>query len=88
LLHAPKPAATDPYPAERITGPFQIHLRSAGHKITTFNRGKTHPGELKEVEQLTGDRNVSFDALKGRKWDVAHDNPTSLPVGSAMRLKF
>lgn len=65
-----------------FTGPFQIQFAlGRGHKITTFNRGKTHPGELpKEVEQLTGDRNGQLDALKGRKWDVVIDNPTSLPV--------
>ena len=34
----------------------------------------------KEVEQLIGDRNGQLDALKGRKWDVAIDNPTSVPV--------
>lgn len=65
-----------------FTGPFQV--RSAlerGHKVTVFNRGKTHPGELpKEVEQLIGDRNGQLDALKGRKWDVVIDNPTSVPV--------
>ncbi len=46
-----------------------------------FNRGKTHPGELPSgVEQLIGDRNGQLDALKGRRWDVAIDNPTTLPV--------
>src|SRR5436190_12367038 len=65
-----------------FTGPYQIqYALSRGHKITTFNRGKTHPGELpKEVEQLIGDRNGQLDALKGRQWDVVIDNPTSIPV--------
>lgn len=65
-----------------FTGPYQIQFAlGRGHKITTFNRGKTHPGELpKEVEQLIGDRNGQLDALKGRQWDVAIDNPSSLPV--------
>src|ERR1700757_4841170 len=65
-----------------FTGPFQVQYALArGHKVTTFNRGKTHPGELpKEVEQLIGDRNGQLDALKGRKWDVVIDNPTTLPV--------
>jgi 2'-hydroxyisoflavone reductase len=65
-----------------FTGPFQIqYALSRGHKITTFNRGKTHPGELpKEVEQLVGDRNGQLDALKNRQWDVVIDNPTSIPV--------
>jgi 2'-hydroxyisoflavone reductase len=65
-----------------FTGPYQVrYALSRGHTVTTFNRGKTHPGELpKEVEQLIGDRNGQLDALKGRKWDVAIDNPTTLPV--------
>ena len=65
-----------------FTGPYQVrYALSRGHKVTTFNRGKTHPGELpKEVEQLIGDRNGQLDALNGRKWDIAIDNPTTLPV--------
>src|SRR6266516_5432052 len=65
-----------------FTGPFQVkYALSRGHKVTVFNRGKTHPGELpKEAEQLIGDRNGKLDALKGRKWDVCIDNPTTLPV--------
>ena len=65
-----------------FTGPFQVrYALSRGHAVTVFNRGKTHPGELpKEAEQLLGDRNGQLDALKGRKWDVVIDNPTTLPV--------
>jgi 2'-hydroxyisoflavone reductase len=65
-----------------FTGPFQVkYALSRGHKVTVFNRGKTHPGELPEgVEQLIGDRNGQLDALKGRQWDVVIDNPTTLPV--------
>src|SRR5437764_12449985 len=65
-----------------FTGPYQVrYALSRGHKITTFNRGKTHPGELPtEVEQLIGDRNGQLDALKNRKWDVVIDNPTTLPA--------
>jgi 2'-hydroxyisoflavone reductase len=65
-----------------FTGPFQVrYALSRGHKVTVFNRGKTHPGELPEgVEQLLGDRNGKLDALKGRQWDVVIDVPTSLPV--------
>jgi 2'-hydroxyisoflavone reductase len=64
-----------------FTGPFQVqYAMSRGHKVTVFNRGKTHPGELPEgVEQLLGDRNGKLDALKNRKWDVVIDNPTMLP---------
>src|SRR5678815_4928255 len=65
-----------------FTGPYQVrYALSRGHKVTTFNRGKSHPGELpSEVEQLIGDRNGQLDALKNRKWDVAIDNPTTLPA--------
>ena len=65
-----------------FTGPFQVkYALSRGHKVTVFNRGKTHPGELpKEAEQLIGDRNGQLDALKGRTWDVCIDIPTSIPV--------
>ena len=64
-----------------FTGPYQVrYALSRGHKVTTFNRGKTHPGELpNEVEQLVGDRNGKLDALKDRQWDVVIDNPTTLP---------
>jgi 2'-hydroxyisoflavone reductase len=65
-----------------FTGPFQVrYALSRGHKVSVFNRGRTHPGELpKEAEQLIGDRNGKLDALKGRTWDVVVDNPTSIPV--------
>jgi 2'-hydroxyisoflavone reductase len=65
-----------------FTGPFQVkYALSRGHKVTVFNRGKTHPGELpKEVEQLIGDRNGQLEALRGKKWDVCIDNPTTLPA--------
>src|SRR5213592_3991628 len=65
-----------------FTGPYQVrYALSRGHKVTTFNRGKTHPGELPgDVEQLIGDRNGKLDALKGRQWDVVIDNPTTLPA--------
>jgi 2'-hydroxyisoflavone reductase len=65
-----------------FTGPFQVrYALERGHKVTVFNRGKTHAGEMpKEVEQLIGDRNGQLDALKNRKWDVVIDNPTSAPV--------
>src|SRR5881398_1969917 len=65
-----------------FTGPNQVrYALNRGHKVTTFNRGKTHPGELAdEVEQLVGDRNGRLDALKNRQWDVVIDNPTTLPA--------
>jgi 2'-hydroxyisoflavone reductase len=79
---APKPLRILILGGTGFTGPFQVkYALSRGHKVTVFNRGKTHPGELpKEAEQLIGDRNAKLDALKGRTWDVCIDIPTSLPV--------
>ena len=82
LGRAPKPLKILILGGTGFTGPFQVkYALSRGHKVTVFNRGKTHPGELpKEAEQLIGDRNGQLDALKGRKWDVCIDIPTTLPV--------
>src|SRR6266571_1719995 len=79
---APKPMKILILGGTGFTGPFQVkYALSRGHKVSVFNRGKTHPGELpKEAEQLIGDRNGQLDALKGRKWDVCIDIPTTLPV--------
>src|SRR5215475_1459911 len=79
---APKPMRILILGGTGFTGPEQVrYALSRGHKVTVFNRGKTHPGILpKEVEQLIGDRNGQLDALKGRQWDVVVDNPTSIPV--------
>src|ERR1700751_4572325 len=64
-----------------FTGPYQVkYALSRGHKVTTFNRGKTHPGELpNEVEQLIGDRNGQLDALKNRQWESVIENPKAFP---------
>jgi 2'-hydroxyisoflavone reductase len=65
-----------------FTGPHQVRYALArGHKITLFNRGR-RPREWPEaVEELTGDREVNdYASLKGRKWDVCIDNPTSVPA--------
>ena len=43
-----------------LQGPDQVRYAVArGHKVTTFNRGRTNAGilnDLKDVVQLTGDR--------------------------------
>jgi 2'-hydroxyisoflavone reductase len=64
-----------------FTGPHQVrYALSRGHKITLFNRGRRPQDWPGEVEELTGDRNTGdVAALKGRKWDVCIDNPTSVP---------
>src|SRR5260370_40570787 len=65
-----------------FTGPFQVqYALSRGHKVTVFNRGKTHPGELpKEVEHLIVYRIGQLDARKGRRWGVVVDVPTIQPA--------
>ncbi|HYX27598.1 MAG TPA: NAD-dependent epimerase/dehydratase family protein [Pyrinomonadaceae bacterium] len=80
--NAPKPLNILILGGTGFTGPFQVkYALDRGHKVTVFNRGKTHPGELDQrAEQLIGDRNGQLDALKGRKWDVCIDIPTTLPV--------
>jgi Nucleoside-diphosphate-sugar epimerases len=65
-----------------FTGPFQVRYALArGHRVTLFNRGKRPSAEWPgEVEQLHGDRETGdLSALRGRRWDVCIDNPTSLP---------
>ena len=65
-----------------FTGPFQVQYALArGHRVTLFNRGRRPSPEWPgEVEQLHGDRNAGdLAALRGRRWDVCIDNPTTLP---------
>ncbi len=64
-----------------FTGPHQVRYALArGHKITLFNRGRREIDWPGEVEELTGDRETgNLTSLKGRKFDVCIDNPTSVP---------
>jgi 2'-hydroxyisoflavone reductase len=72
-------------------GPHQVRYAvSRGHRVTVFNRGQRPTVLPREVEHLIGDRNGQLDTLKGRRWDVVIDNPTSLPswvrsVGGILR---
>ncbi len=50
-----------------------------GHRVTLFNRGKTHPGLFPQVEKLRGDRNGQLDALRGRSWDAVIDDSGYVP---------
>ena len=61
---APKPLTILILGGTGFTGPFQVKYALArGHKVTVFNRGKTHPGELPEgVEQL--DRRSQWTARR------------------------
>ncbi|HVT40045.1 MAG TPA: NAD-dependent epimerase/dehydratase family protein [Gemmatimonadaceae bacterium] len=65
-----------------FTGPEQVEYAIArGHRVTLFNRNKTRPDFFKgKVEQLLGDLNDDVSALKGQKFDVVIDNPTTLPA--------
>ena len=64
-----------------FTGPHQVrYALSRGHKLTLFNRGRRPKEWPAAVEELTGDRDKNdYESLKGRKWDVCIDNPTSVP---------
>lgn len=75
-------------------GPHQVRYALwRGHQVTLFNRGRQKEAWPGPVEELIGDRNTGdLKALAGREWDVAIDNPTSLPfwvrdAGAALRGK-
>lgn len=51
----------------------------AGHRVTLFNRGQTHPGLYPAAEELHGDRDGHLDALRGRRWDVVVDAAGYVP---------
>lgn len=65
-----------------FTGPEQVEYAIArGHKVTLINRNKTRPDFFKgRVDQLIGDLNGDMSALKGHKFDVVIDNPTTAPA--------
>src|SRR5262249_14420740 len=50
-----------------------------GHTLTLFNRGKTNPAMLPNIEQLHGDRDGKIDVLKDRKWDAVIDDSGYVP---------
>ena len=64
-----------------FTGPEQVEYAIArGHSVTLINRNRTRPDFFKgRVDQLIGDLNADMSALKGRKFDVVIDNPTTHP---------
>lgn len=82
VAHAARPLDILILGGTGFTGPFQVQYALArGHRVTLFNRGRRPSPEWPgEVEQLHGDRDSGeLGALRGRRWDVCIDNPTSLP---------
>lgn len=85
---APAPAAAAP-PAKKsilvlggtgFIGPHIVNAALArGHRVTLFNRGKTHPGLFPDVEKLHGDRDGHLEALAGRSWDAVIDPSGFVP---------
>lgn len=65
-----------------FTGPEQVNYALArGHRVTLLNRNQTRPDFFKgKVEQLIGDLGGDVSALKGKKFDVVIDNPTTAPA--------
>jgi len=64
----------------RFIGPHFVEAALAhGHQVTLFNRGRTNPGRVQNVEVLHGDRNGQLDALKGRQWDAVLDTSAFVP---------
>jgi 2'-hydroxyisoflavone reductase len=85
---APAPAPVKKATAKKILilggtnfiGPHIVEAaRARGHKITLFNRGKTHADLFPDVEKLQGDRDGKLDALKGKKWDAVVDTSGFVP---------
>ena len=64
----------------RFLGPHMAeYARARGHTLTFFNRGRTNPGVMPDVERIRGDRNGELDGLKGRQWDAVIDNSGYVP---------
>lgn len=81
VTRAPKPLRILILGGTGFIGPHQVrYAQQRGHTVTLFNRGKTNPGLFPDVQKLEGDRSVgNYESLKGKRWDVVIDNPTTLP---------
>ena len=77
----PKPLSILILGGTGFTGPHQVrYALSRSHKVTLFNRGKRPKEWPSHVDELTGDRETNdYASLKGKKFDVCIDNPTSVP---------
>ncbi len=68
-------------------GPHFVEAALArGHRLTLFNRGKTHPERFSDpryaaIEQLQGDRKTDLSALEGeQRWDAVLDTSAYIPA--------
>lgn len=66
-----------------IGPPLVEKLRSRGHKVVLFNRGKTKADLFPELERIKGDRDPSKDegvkGLEGRRFDLVFDDTGYYP---------
>ncbi|MEP7145930.1 MAG: NAD-dependent epimerase/dehydratase family protein [bacterium] len=61
---------------------------SRNHTITLFNRGQHNPELFPEIEKIKGDRTVSLDQLKDRKFDAVIDTCGYFPRAVKMSAEF
>ncbi|MEO8663892.1 MAG: NAD-dependent epimerase/dehydratase family protein [Ignavibacteria bacterium] len=61
---------------------------SRNHNVTLFNRGQHNPELFPEIEKIRGDRTVSLDPLKGRKFDAVIDTCGYFPRAVRMSAEF
>ncbi len=52
---------------------------AAGHQVTLFHRGQTHPGLFPGVEEILGDRDGDLGRFSGRRWDAVVDTCGFVP---------
>ena len=65
-----------------FTGPFQVkYALSRGHKVTTFNRGKSHPDEL--PAGCAGDRFADRGFPRTRWSDQSQNGSGAARIGQA-----
>lgn len=58
---------------------FVEEALAAGHEVTLFNRGRTHPELFPEVDKVRGDRERDLSLLAARTWDAVFDPSCYLP---------
>src|SRR5437899_95169 len=55
-----------------------------GQDVTIFHRGLSDPRAFPNVEHIIGDRDVSVDAIRDRRWDLVFDT-SGYEVGPVRR---